>query len=263
MIFAGGGDDTVREVLQGASSRDFSLGIIPLGTFNNIAGSIGLPTNPVEAFELALNGTDHYIDLGKIENGPYFIESVGVGIDADTWQMGPKVEEKTSLKRWIAGLKVGMFSLVHFKPKRLSISIDNKLSVNRVMQVTIANSGSFASGIHIAPMARLDDGLLDVCIIGIMSKAKFLSSTPLIFFGRHLTNMEDIRYVQCQKILITSTQDSPVRVDGLVAANLPLRVHVLPRALRIRVPLCCLEPRPPEDAAADSPYRLIRRTGEA
>ncbi len=242
LIFAAGGDDTVREVLMGIAGKPMvRLGVVPVGTFNNFATSLNLPEDPMQALEEAILGVDHRIDLGKIENGHYFIESVGIGLDSEAWSRAPK-EEPIGVSRWFTGLKVGFLALAAYLPKKLNITIDNTcLGTQNVMQVIIANSRCFGSRIQIAPKASLDDGLLDVCLIPPMSKARFLALVPFFFYGNQLEYIPSLRYYQCKKITISAKRGLEARVDGMLAGKLPITVRSLGRALPIRLPASCLE----------------------
>ncbi len=235
LVFAGGGDDTVREVIHGLFGSDCRLGILPLGTFNNLASSLLLPHHPLEALLGALDGRDDHIDLGQVEGGPIFTESVGVGIDSEAWSLAPD-EEPVGMWRWLTGIRLGLTSLSTFSPQHIRITVDGHPIVSQVMQVTVANARFFGAGIQMAPHARLQDGLLDVCVIPLMNKFQLLASLPLFFNGRHLDRIPDVLYHQGREIEISARRDAPVRVDGVIGGRLPIRIRVLPRALRVRLP---------------------------
>ncbi len=235
LVFAGGGDDTVREVIQGLFGGPSRLGILPLGTFNNLASSLLLPHHPVEALVASLDGHDTDIDLGQVEGGSIFTESAGVGIDAEAWSLAP-AEEPVGLWRWFTGIRLGLKSLSTFRPQHIHITIDGHPIVERVMQVTVANARFFGAGIQMAPHARLQDGLLDVCVIPLMGKLQLLAALPHFFSGRHLDRIPDVLYHQGRVIEISARQDTPVRVDGVIGGRLPIRIRSLPRALPIRLP---------------------------
>ncbi|MDO5295622.1 MAG: diacylglycerol kinase family lipid kinase [bacterium] len=240
LIFAAGGDDTIREVLRGLPrSHPPRLGIIPVGTFNNFATSLHLPEEPLDALAQTLLGKDTSLDLGKVENGPFFIESVGVGLDSEAWSQAPQ-EEPIGMARWFTGIRVGFSALTEYVPKHLRIAIDGHfLNIRSVMQVIVANSRCFGARLQIAPKARLDDGLLDVCIIPPMSRAKLLTALPLFFYGKQLDYLPSLRYYQCHKITISARKKWPARVDGLLAEDLPITIRALPKSLPVRLPAAC------------------------
>ncbi len=214
LIFAAGGDDTVREVLQGTYTSKCIIGIVPLGTFNNLATSLYLPPHPLECLKLSLEGVNCLVDVGKIEQGKLFTESIGIGLDSYAWSKAP-VQEPKGLWRWI------------FK-------------MHDVMQITVANSRCYCSGIQIAPNAKMNDGLLDICIISRMSKLKFLAMMPIFYFGKHINNSTSVHYIQAHKISISGPSSVPIRVDGMLTSQtLPIKATALSNSLTIRIPVIC------------------------
>lgn len=234
LIFAAGGDDTIREVLQGLYGRDNLLGIIPLGTFNNIAYGLNLPSSPLKAFSDALDGEIQYVDIGKIENGLYFIESVGIGLDSLAWRKAPATEP-LGFSRWTQGLRLGLETLQELEGIPVKIIGDDFIYEGTILQITIANSPTFASGFKANPHARLDDGFLDICVVPVMSKAKFLALVPLIYYGMH-EGFGGIQFFKTQKVIIESPKATFARVDGMLAGKLPLRAHAIKDALPMLLP---------------------------
>ena len=243
LIFAAGGDDTVREVLDGIHAEKNVMGIVPLGTFNNLATSLFLPPDPLECLEQSLhNGFCCKIDLGRIERGLLFTESIGMGIDACAWARAPRKEPK-GIWRWIVGLKLGISSLLDFTPQTCSISLDGGpiMKLHDVMQITIANSTFYCAGVQMTPHAKMNDGLLDICIIMRMNKLKFLAMAPLFYFGKHINDYTGVSYYQARKVTVYMEESTPVRIDGKLAssAEWPLRVSALSNSLTIRIPKQC------------------------
>lgn len=237
IIFAGGGDDTVREVLQGIYASKKILGILPLGTFNNIAASLYLPRDPLECLHKSLNGRTVRIDIGKIKNGPLFTENIGIGLDAYVWSKAP-LDEPKGFKRWITGLKLGVSSVFEFYPQSYSISLDDRepVEIDNVLQITAANARCYCSGIQIAPKAKINDGLLDICIVANISKLRFLSLAPLAFFGKHIDSSAGVFYGQARKITVNSRYPAPVRVDGMLFSELPVSAVALKESQQILLP---------------------------
>lgn len=240
LIFAAGGDDTVREVLQGTYTSKSIIGIIPLGTFNNLATSLYLPPHPLECLKLSLEGVNCLVDVGKIEQGKLFTESIGIGLDSYAWSKAP-TQEPVGLWRWVRGIKIGLSSLLDFTPQNYRLEIDGRLlKMHDVMQITVANSRCYCSGIQIAPNAKMNDGLLDICIISRMSKLKFLAMTPIFYFGKHINNSTSVHYIQAHKIGISGSSSVPIRVDGMLTSQtLPIKATAISNSLTIRIPTFC------------------------
>ncbi|MGM9991264.1 MAG: diacylglycerol/lipid kinase family protein [Candidatus Bruticola sp.] len=240
LIFAAGGDDTVREVLQGSYNSKCIIGIIPLGTFNNLATSLYLPPHPIECLRLSLEGVNCQVDVGKIEKGKLFTESIGIGLDAHAWSKAPTQEPK-GIQRWLSGFKIGLSSLLDFTPQNYKLEIDgHSLKMNDVMQITIANSRCYCSGIQIAPNAKMNDGKLDICIVSRISKLKFLAMAPIFYFGRHINSSTSVHYTQAHKITVSGASHIPVRIDGIISSmTLPLKASVISNSLTLRIPVQC------------------------
>lgn len=256
LVVAAGGDDTVREVLHGmfyrgsplwpetaglssppevpmARTEITALGIIPLGTFNNFATYLNLPWDPIQALEIAHAGRTAWVDLGRLEDGTIFTESVGVGLNVEAW-LGVTVEAAGMLERLWQGLLSFARAFYAYQPKRLQVRLDGKPLQLKVMDLTVANSSHFASGIAVAPNAVIDDGNLDVCILPPMSKLAFLAAVPLFMLGAH-PRLPAVRYSYAREVRISASRPHPVRVDGKVMRRLPVTIEVLPRALPVRL----------------------------
>lgn len=235
LVVAGGGDDTVREVVRGLLGSDAHLAIVPLGTFNNFARSLDLPLHPLRALEALVSGRSRAVDLGRLGDGTVFTESVGVGFDADAWRRAPR-PEPPGLWRLLTGARAGLDSLAVFVPGRYRVTLDEETMNLEATQITVANTRYFASGIEIAPKARSDDGLLDICIIPPTTRWQFLAMAPVVLAGLHVDRIPEVRYRRSRTVIIEADEDQPVRVDGAVQATLPVAIEVMKGAIRVRIP---------------------------
>lgn len=243
LIVAGGGDDTVREVLLGMDQAGVfnrpveqrpHFGIVPLGTFNNFARYLGLPLDPVTSIKNAHSGTTRLVDLGRA-GGQLFTESVGVGIDVAAWQAFPS-ESPSVFRRLWDGARAVLKAMVKFRPRRYFLEVDGQLYSLKAYSITVANCSYFSASFVIAPHAVADDGLLDLCVIPALSKLAFLGAIPLIFMGKHTAHLKGVRYQQARRVSIWSERPSEVRVDGGVSGRLPIQIEVLGKALPMRLP---------------------------
>ena len=243
LIIAAGGDDSVREVLDGMDQAGiFDLppeqrplfGIIPLGTFNNFARYLGLPLDPKEAMKCALEGVIHRVDLGRA-GGKLFTESVGVGVDVAAWKVFPPESPSLLRRLWDGAIAVAKAVTV-FRPRRYFLEVDGLLQSCRAYHITVANSSHFSAGFAIAPHAVIDDGNLDLCIIPSLSKLGFLMAIPIIFLGKHTAYLRGVRYLQVKHVKIWTIHKGQARIDGKLGPRLPLEIQVLAEALPIRLP---------------------------
>jgi diacylglycerol kinase (ATP) len=244
LVIAAGGDDTVREVLQGFDQAGYFqlpmeqrpvFGILPLGTFNNFARYLGLPLDPQKALECALRGVRHEIDLGRAE-GRLFTESVGVGVDVAAWKVFPK-ESPSVFRRLWDGMIAVIKAVTVFRPKRYVLDIDGRLESLRAYHISVANSRHFSAGIAIAPHAVVDDGHLDLCVIPSLTKLRFILAIPLILLGKHTVYLKGVRYQQVRRVRLWAVRSSTLRIDGHLGPRLPVDIEVLPNCLPMRLPL--------------------------
>jgi len=229
-IIVSGGDDSVRDMLPALLESSCDLGIVPRGTFNNLALAMGLSTDPLEALELALTGTAKPIDLGTVA-GHFFTESAGVGYLAEAWNRAPQ-PEPTGFKRWATGFLAASSALMDFEPLKLTIRIDGEESQEDIWDLTIANSPLFANNIAIAPNASLDDGLLDVTVWPAMTRLEFLGALPTVW-NSSPEQVPAVRIQQARVIEVFSNIEIPIRVDNTVARGTEFRFELLPGALRV------------------------------
>lgn len=244
-VIVAGGDDTVRQVLYGMYGPDSPLrpgpnhdqtrtclGIVPTGTFNNFGAHLGLPRDIEAAFRLAHEGSIRWIDLGWID-GMIFTENIGLGIDVEAWK-GFRERPSVWWRLW-DGLKAVLRALYYYHPRKVRLRIDGEISEHTIFHLTVANSERFCAAFSIAPHAKLDDGMLDVCIFPRRSKLAFLATLPLVFFGQHTRYLRDVKYIKAREVLIESNKPYVVRVDGKLSRRLPVRIRALAGALPIRI----------------------------
>ena len=239
-IVVGGGDDTVREILAGMLhvEKPPQLGILPLGTYNNFARTLGLPLDPAQAIEVAVKGHKMGVDLGQVNGERVFTESVGVGFQADAWSHKPEVEP-VGMRRLLAGASIALETLGHYEPHLFYLTIDGAEQAIRAMDITVANTPEFANAVTAAPLASVSDGVLDVCTIKELSMLEFLAAVPLIFSGLHASLMSSVDYHTGKKVIIRAPAEShrcPVRVDSSIDLALPVTIEVLPSRIQVRVP---------------------------
>jgi diacylglycerol kinase (ATP) len=244
LFIVGGGDDTVREVLQGlyGPGGPFKLGepggpqfgILPMGTFNNFARCLGLPESLEECLRVCFEGRQARIDLGTVNN-TLFTESVGVGIGVAAFQMFPN-EPRSLLGRLVAGFYAATRALYVYRPHKFRLNVDGIDMRQRAYNVIVANSKLFSAAFQVAPRAVLDDGLLDLCIIPTTSRFRFLAWAPMVMLGKHLRWVPDVYYRQVKEVIISAKRHYLVRVDGSLSHHLPVRIRVIPGALFMRLP---------------------------
>lgn len=233
IVAAAGGDGTYGEVVNGIAGTDAILGILPFGTGNDFSRHLGLGTDLAKAVETLFNGVAKPIDIGRV-NDRYFINVAGCGFDA---VVAARVNHGFRLLHGTAAYVAAVItSLIKFKPAPFKICVDGEAWETKAYLCSIANSQSFGGGMKIAPGARIDDGLLDICILGDAGKLEFLTAFPRVFKGTHVTHPK-VTMLKASHITVESEPAMPILVDGEVMGRTPVEFTVQPGAIRVMQPV--------------------------
>ena len=235
LVIVAGGDGTIHAVACGLVGTKTTLGIIPMGTMNNLARSLHIPETIDEACAIIAEGRTHAIDVGKI-NDHLFIEVAGIGLEAALF---PAAEEFKSLGAWskLHGIFDGLRTLLAFRPTKLHIALNKKQRrAIDAIQVTVCNAPYYGAHLQAAPEALLDDGLLDIVIYRHFSKLEYLRHAFSISQGKRVYQPK-IRRRRAQTLHITSDIPMEIQADGVVYGHTPATITVLPGTLRVRVPV--------------------------
>jgi YegS/Rv2252/BmrU family lipid kinase len=229
-----GGDGTVNEVVRGLAGGDTTLVVIPSGSGNDFVRSLGIPKDYKEAIELIEKGRVSRIDLGLI-NGNYFINMAGIGFDA---QVAYKVNRKKFLKGSLAYVAAVVRTLGEFKPLSVRITVDGKIFNENITLIAIANGRYVGGGIKMAPLAILDDGLLDICIVKDVSKYEIIKTFPLLYKGGHINHPKCI-FLKGKNIKIEfegMVKQVFIQADGQEICEMPLEFSIMPKAIPVILP---------------------------
>lgn len=253
-----GGDGTVHRYLPQLVELRIPVLVVPCGSGNDFARVLGLRglRHSLTAWHKFCSGVGNVrtIDLGVITQfisdlqageapAPrehYFCCVGGVGLDAEI------ARRANRLPRWLrahGGYVLSLPSaLLGFAPVAMKIfspDVENPdefaaRSTRPMMVVAFANTPTYGGGMKVAPRARLDDGKLDVCIIGQMNKFKLLCLFPSVFFGRHL-GIREVEYFQTEWLRVETEEPRDVYADGEYVCRTPIEVSVAREALRVIV----------------------------
>jgi len=237
LVIVAGGDGTIEAVARGLAHTQTMLGIIPLGTRNNIAASLNIPNDLTQAIQTLAEGEHGRFDMGKANNH-YFMEVVGVGLEASLFPCGDEVKEGIK-KNYLIALKSvfsGVKTFLQFSPHRLVLRFDGRrMRRLRTLQVNICNSPRYGVEFALAPEAKMNDGKLDVIYIDNPSKWDHLRHFFTAMRGEQLPHKRLNTY-RASKIEVRSYPPLDVHADGECLGTTPVTVEVIPRALWICVP---------------------------
>jgi YegS/Rv2252/BmrU family lipid kinase len=245
-LIAVGGDGTVNEVangiLQSTRSGNTILGIVGMGTAHAFALSLGIGEDYVNDLSLLTGQGKALIDVGVVQcwrqGQPikrFFVNEASVGFSAeivDAWKYLPtRFGHRLNLAlRKVAGYK----SLVIHRNKRLSLRVGNEAESICCCAVVVANGRYLGDGMQIAPHASLDDGLLDVVIVGDVTKSELLKIRPTLYNGSHIRHSK-IREKKTTTITIESNERLLVEADGELLGESPASFWVIPSILTVVV----------------------------
>ncbi len=141
---------------------------------------------------------------------------------------------------WLKGrggyVLAALQSLIAFKPAEMSIAVPGREILRSTFFIAIGNARSYGGGMKVTPQATLDDGLLDICLVSKMNKLKLMCWVPTIFFGEHL-RLKQVEYFQAKQIRIEAERELDLYADGDYVGETPVKIEVLPRALRVIGPV--------------------------
>jgi diacylglycerol kinase (ATP) len=257
LVIAAGGDGTLHAVASGLIGGESTLGIIPMGTMNNLAHSLGIPLSVAAACAVLARGETRTIDVGQI-NEQTFIEVAGVGFEASLFPAGEEIK-KTGLLSTVRGVILWLVSFLTFKPSRLNISFDEKnMRPFDAIQVTICNAPYYGPHFQIAPDILMDDGMLDVFIFRRMSSLEYLRHAISFSQKRHIFQPKVLRR-RVKALRIASSDPMDIQADGIPRGQTPAVVKVVKGALRVRVPTTPVPGLQRETALKEDFLRIERR----
>jgi diacylglycerol kinase (ATP) len=234
-LVAIGGDGLVTEVTGVAADSGRRLAVVPTGAGNDFARVLGYdPKRPLDAFRALDHGHDRVVDLGRV-NGRWYTCVTASGFDAEANRWANTVQRLSGTTLYVAAV---LRTLAVYKPHPFRLSVDGEEHDVRAWLVAVGNGPAYAGGMKVAPSARLDDGLLDVTVVGDVSKPEFLRNFPKIFKGTHVAHPK-VRTFRGAKIELSSLDPSlPMEVyaDGERVGPLPGRMEAVRDALTARVP---------------------------
>jgi len=230
-VLVSGGDGTVNLVINELVKKNIPIGIIPTGTTNVLSMELKLPMNPFEAaYYIAKKATPKYYDVGKFRN-KYFGLMVSYGFDAHTIS---KVDNnlKQIIGRYAYAL-AGFSSIFTYNPEPVYIDLFNGEPLKKGYFVIVGNASFYGGKYSITPLAKMDDGLLDICIFKRKGVLKSISYIMDILKGTHIDS-EDVEYFQVSKVRLI-TKQTPGQVDGDLANHSKehVDIEVCPKAIQI------------------------------
>lgn len=236
LIVAVGGDGTTHEVINGMlrepSAHPSTLGVIPLGTANDFARALSLPSDPLAAARILVSGQVKRVDLGQM-NDRYFATISGVGFDAEVAAL------VNHWPRWVRGLPVYLAgivkTLVTYRPVEARITIDGTTVTERILLLAAGNTRVYGGGFCMCPHARIDDGQLAIIYAKDLGKLETLALLPKVFSGTHLAHPKVV-HMNASIVHVESVVPLAIHADGESIGHVPATFRAVPQALDVVVP---------------------------
>lgn len=240
-----GGDGTLNEVVNGFMDEDGPvcsgalLGFVPNGTGCDFIRTVPIPTGVDRSLDTIMNGHARFIDLGRIRyldlEGHscirYFhnIASFGLGGEVDE-----RVNRTTkAFGPFLSFIWTTLISILRYGKKRIRLIVDDRYDEElNVWNVAVANGKYHGGGMYVAPDAVIDDGLFHVTVIGDLSLPEVFRNLPKLYNGR-IKDVVKVSMVTGKQVGAVSDQRVLIDVDGEQPGRLPVKVEIVPSALRI------------------------------
>lgn len=228
IVIAVGGDGTVNEIASALIGSHVVCGIIPFGSGNGLSRFLQVPMQVKAAIENINNGHVEIIDAA-VFNEQYFFNMAGMGFDAQI----SEVFSHGKKRGFWTYIKSSFREVINYKSQNYSINIDGKNFTKQAFMLSIANSSQYGNNAHISPMASVQDGLLDVCVVKPFPLYRFMEM-GLRMFTKAVEGSKYVEVIRGKHIVITREKAGPVHLDGEPQiTGINIEVNIIPAALKI------------------------------
>jgi YegS/Rv2252/BmrU family lipid kinase len=245
LVVAVGGDGTVNEVANGILAADGDeppeLAVIPRGTGTDFVRHFRIPTGLDGAVGVALSGNAMAIDAGRLtyrswsgeEETAYFVNAASAGMSGAVAQRANASSKVLGGKVSFLWATLAVFAGWH--ASEMEIEVDDQRRSGLMYDAIVANCRYLGGGMAMCPEARPDDGLLDVLVIGDITRRDLALTLPKVYRGTHLPHPK-AEALRGRRISVRADTPLPVELDGEQPGTTPAVFEVVPNALRLRVP---------------------------
>lgn len=236
-VVACGGDGTVQEVVNALMSAQAEgcsgiLGLLPAGRCNDFASAFGIRRDPRQIADVLLHGQVRSVDLGRV-NERYYCTVAAMGFDA---AVSRYVHEMWMPLRGTPSYVYGVLRMLpRFRPPHVRLTFDDGRHDGPLFLAASANTPTYGGKMKIAPEARPDDGLLDVCLVAPMRRLRVLRLLHSAMKGAHVL-LPEVRVVRTRTLHIESDLSQEIWADGERVAETPATIEVVPHALEMLAP---------------------------
>jgi diacylglycerol kinase (ATP) len=236
LLILGGGDGSVSSVVDFLAHHDVILGLLPLGTANDFARTLGIPADVEKACETIAGGKIVDVDLGLAGDNYYVnVASVGLGVGV-TQALSPRLKRRIGALAYPTAAIRAFLSHEPFSARLTFPDGDHEpVEYERLLQVAVGNGRFYGGGMIVAPESGIDDRRLDIYAIEIgrhrdlVGVARYLKSGDFI-------RSDSVGHFRTERVRLETEPDLPVNIDGEVVTRTPQDFSVAHNALRVLVP---------------------------
>jgi len=231
-VVIGGGDGTLNAALPAILDTGLPLGILPLGTANDLARTLGIPAEVGAAAGIIAAGRTRAVDVGEVNGVPFFnVASLGL-----SERIARELSHEAKKILGVLGYVVATIrTLVYMRPFTAEIVVDGAARRVRSVQIAVGNGRYYGGGLAIAETADIDDGTLDLYSLETDRLWKLALIYPAFRQGR-LESWNEVRTATCTEVEIRTTRSRPINTDGEITTRTPARFRLRPRAATIFAP---------------------------
>ncbi len=231
IVAAVGGDGTVNEVSKALIGTNTNFAIVPSGSGNGLGRFLKIPLKTKKAVEVINSNKPFKMDTIKI-NEEYFVNMAGVGFDAHISHLF-----STYGKRGFRSyLKLIFREFFNYKPEKYNLKINEQLTETQAFVISFANSSQFGNNAHIAPLAEINDGLIDICILKQFPVWKSLYITFLLY-SKRLTKSKYYQIIKASELEIINNKNLKAHIDGdPIIFDSNIKISIIPESLNVIIP---------------------------
>ncbi len=232
ILVLAGGDGTINAAAATLLALRRPVAILPLGTANDLARTLGIPADPLAAAEVIAAGRPMPIDLGEV-NDRFFFNVASIGVAAQVSQDAtPEGKRRLGVLNYAAG---AARALRGARPFRARIAAGARVVSVSTVQISVGNGRYYGGGMAIADEAAIDDSLLNLYSLAPQSLLRHALLLPLLRAGRH-GGRRGVLTLTGSDIRVTTDRPLPVSTDGEITTHTPAHFRVRPRALTVMAP---------------------------
>lgn len=232
LVIVGGGDGTLNAAVDALVETQLPLGILPLGTANDLARTLNIPNSLSEACKIIAYGELRRIDLGLVNNKYFFnVASLGLSVKI-TQRLTKEVKRRWGIFAYTA---TALQVIYESRPFSAEIRINGKSFSGKTVQIAVGNGRYYGGGMTVAPDATIDDEKLDLYSLEIEHWWQIIPLLPAMRKGQHV-HWRSVRALQGKEIEIYTRKPRPINTDGEITTYTPAHFQVIPKAIAVLVP---------------------------